>query len=129
MSAKILLAAAASTIFLAAPALAVAATHPMHAQSATAAKTTPAKTASAKTMATKTTAKKVTHRHHSKTARNISTRGDREVSALNALESAGYRQFANLHAKGHEFVATAMKNGKSYDVTVTGADRIEAIRA
>lgn len=122
MSAKILLAAAASTMFLAAPAL--AATHPARAQSQTAAKTTPAKAAPAKSASAK-----ITHRHHSRMARNVSTRGDREVRALNALESAGYRQFANLHAKGHEFVATAMKGGKSYDVTVTGADRIEATRA
>ncbi len=128
MSHKFLFAAAASAMLLTAPALAAATTqHAVHAQAKTAAKTQAAstKTASSKAVPAKTTR----HHHRSKIARNMSVRGDREVRALNALESAGYRKFNNLHASGTNFVATAMKAGKSYDVTVTPAGSIEANKA
>lgn len=108
MSDNFHLEAAASAMLLAAPALAEAATTNA-VQSATTGKT---KTAS--TEATK----------------NVSVKGDREMRALNALESAGYRQFNTLHANGTDFfVATAMKAGQSCDVTVTPQGRIEARKA
>jgi hypothetical protein len=65
----------------------------------------------------------VHHRHH--IAMKSANRGDREVNALNALEAAGYRQFNNLHASGRNFVATAQKAGKSYDVTVNPSGGIQ----
>ena len=140
-----LLAAAASAMLLTAPVLVEAST--THAiQSATTAKTktgstkaaptktastkaTPSKIASAKTMSHEIAITKATHHHHAKMAKNVSVQGDREVRALNALESAGYRQFNNLRANGTDFVATAMKAGRSYDVTVTPQGRIEAKKA
>jgi hypothetical protein len=68
------------------------------------------------------------HAHHHKLAMNASLRGDREVRALNALEAAGYRRFANLHPKGNTFIATASKSGRSYNVTVSSAGNIQANR-
>jgi len=68
------------------------------------------------------------HTHHRKLAMNASLQGDREVRALNALEAAGYRQFANLRAQGKTFVATASKSGRSYNVTVSSAGSIQANR-
>jgi hypothetical protein len=53
------------------------------------------------------------------------TQGDREVSALNSLEAAGYRNFDNLRASGHDFVATATKAGKTFDVTVLPSGKIQ----
>ena len=55
--------------------------------------------------------------------------GHNEVHALNALEASGYRQFTNLHAKGADFIGTAQKAGKSYDVTVTPSGSIKATLA
>lgn len=52
--------------------------------------------------------------------------GHSEVHALNALEAAGYRHLTNLHAKGANFVGTAQKAGKSYDVTVGPSGSIKA---
>ena len=52
--------------------------------------------------------------------------GHSEVHALNALEAAGYRHFTNLHAKGAEFVGTAQKAGKTYDVTIGPSGSIKA---
>lgn len=118
ISGKILVAAAAGAMLLTAPALAANAAKPpahAHAQPMKSTKTT--------------SAKPMHHRHAKKVSMNMSTRGDREVRALNALESAGYRQFDNLHRKGGEFVATAMKSGRSYDVTITPAGQIQAARA
>lgn len=154
MSRNFLLAAASILLLWTAPTVTAAATtHTTHTQSATAAKTKVAsskvvpsnsasnKTASAKTTPANTasikTSAKDMHHHHNmakkgsprKTAKNMSIQGNREVRALNALEAAGYRQFNNLHAKGADFVTTAMKAGKSYSVTVTSAGRIEATRA
>jgi hypothetical protein len=97
-------------------------------------KMAPTKTAPAKAASGTTPTMAVHHHkmamteHRKKTAENVSIQGHREVQALNTLESAGYRQFNNLHASGTNFVATAMKAGKSYDVTVTPAGRIEATR-
>lgn len=68
------------------------------------------------------------HRAH-RISVSRSTRGNREVNALNALEAAGYRQFDNLHADGRDFVATAHKAGKSYDVTITPSGAIQASNA
>ena len=143
MSDNFLLAAVASATLLTGPALAAVA--PTHAvQSATTSKTktastktaptkmastkaAPTRTASAKTGSAKIAAPKTSdHNHHAKMAKNVLGRGNGEVRALNALESAGYRQFNNLHASGTDFVATAMKAGQSYDVTVTPQGRIEA---
>jgi hypothetical protein len=73
--------------------------------------------------------KTVRHTHRKKIAMNTSTRGDKEVNALNSLEAAGYRQFANLHAMGAGFVGTAQKAGKIYDVTVMPSGSIKAARA
>lgn len=115
----------------------MAASRTMKAKTATT-KTATTKTASAKTASNesaKTSAKAVHHHkmarteHRKKTAENVSVQGNREVDALNTLESAGYRQFDNLHANGANFVATAMKSGKSFDVTVTPAGQIEATKA
>ena len=54
-------------------------------------------------------------------------RGDSEVQALNKLEASGYRQFKNLHAQGADFVATATKSGKTYDVTVRPSGTIDTV--
>ena len=146
MTDNFLLAAAASAMLLTAPALAAAATtHAVQSDSmaktkaastetaltkTASTKTAPSKTASAKTMAHKIATTKANHHHHpAKMAKNVSVQGDREVRALNALESAGFRQFNNLRANGTDFVATAMKAGQSYDVTVTPQGRIEARKA
>ncbi|HEX4105500.1 MAG TPA: hypothetical protein VHX92_04650 [Rhizomicrobium sp.] len=116
MTNHVFLAAAAGAMLLATPAMAATTiTHTTHAQSATATNVK--------------SAKATHHRHHQKMTMNMSARGDREVEALNRLESAGYRQFDNLRHKGAGFVATAMKSGKSYDVTITPAGRIDATRA
>lgn len=66
---------------------------------------------------------------HSRMAKKVSMRGDSQVRALNALKSHGYRQFTDLHAKGGDFVATARKNGKLYDVTVLPSGQIRATSA
>jgi hypothetical protein len=52
--------------------------------------------------------------------------GHSEVNALNALEAAGYRQFTNLHENGANFVGTAQKAGKNYEVTVMPSGTIKA---
>lgn len=70
--------------------------------------------------------------HHSARRMAIvmqSAHGDREVNALNALEAAGYRGFADLHSKGSDFIATAHKNGKMFDVTVRPGGKIAATNA
>lgn len=147
MSHNLLFAAAAGAMLVTAPALAATASkHATHMQSASQTKAATTKAASTKTASSKTTpakmasttampAKTVHHRskmakseHHKKTAENVGMQGSREVDALNTLESAGYRQFNDLHASGTDFTATAMKAGKSYDVTVTPAGKIDATR-
>lgn len=67
--------------------------------------------------------------HGKKTAVNESPQAAQEVRALNTPGSTGYRQFSNLHADGSDFVATATKAGKSFDVTVSPAGQIEARKA
>ena len=150
MSNKFLLAAAAGALLLTATNLAAAATtHKVHTQSGTTAKAstkaaptkaasmkmTPAKTAPTKAASGTAPTMGVHHHkmarteHRKKTAENVSIQGHREVQALNALEAAGYRRFNNLHTSGTNFVGTAMKSGKSYDVTVTQTGRIEATKA
>jgi len=53
-------------------------------------------------------------------------RGDREVWALNLLEAAGYRQFADVTRKGAVFFTTANKHGQLYSVTVAANGAISA---
>ena len=70
---------------------------------------------------------KAHHHHHHRQMKKISMRGDSEVQALNELEASGYRQFKNLHAQGTDFVATATKSGKTYDVTVRPSGTIDTV--
>ncbi len=115
---KMLITGAACAILLAAPAAAMTpnTANVSHTNVATSPSTSGNKTA--------------THYgHRNRLARNSSTRGDREVHALNALEAAGYRQFTDVHARGANFVATAQKAGKSYDVTVMPSGNIRATNA
>lgn len=69
------------------------------------------------------------HSNIGRMAKKVSMRGISEVRALNALESHGYRQFTDLHAKGVDFVATARRNGKLYVVTVMPSGQIRAASA
>ncbi len=115
---KILVIGAASIALLAAPAIAMTSdANAIHTKTQTA-------TNSA------TSVRKAVHRHHhDRLSMNASTRGDKEVRALNTLEAAGYRQFGTLHAHGSEFVTTATKAGHSYNVTVMPSGKIQANNA
>lgn len=106
MSTKLLIAATAA-ILAASPALA-------------------ATQAASKSHAAAITSEKTKMHHHHRMARKVSMRGDAEVRALNVLEAAGYRQFNDLHARGRDFLATASKAGKFYDVTVMPSGSINA---
>ncbi|HWF67944.1 MAG TPA: hypothetical protein VN670_11595 [Acidobacteriaceae bacterium] len=90
---------------------------------------TPALAASSHTQAASHTSssmnKETVHHVRGKKVSMISS-GHSEVHALNALQAAGYRRLKNLHAKGANFVGTAQKAGKSYDVTVTPSGSIKA---
>lgn len=83
------------------------------------------------TSAVSSSMKKETKHHvRAKKVAMISPKSGRsEIHALNALESAGYRQFTNLHANGADFVGTAQKAGKTYDVTVMPSGSIKAASA
>lgn len=87
--------------------------------------------ATVKHASTTTTKKAVisSRMNHNRMAKKVSMRGNEEIRALNALESHGYRQFNDLHAKGADFVATARKNGRLYDVTVMPSGHIRAASA
>lgn len=92
---------------------------------------TPAPAASSHTKAAShanlSTNKEAAHHVHGKKVSMFSLKsGHSEVHALNALQAAGYRQLKDLHAKGAEFVGTAQKAGKSYDVTVMPSGSIKA---
>ena len=92
---------------------------------------TPASTASSHTKAashaSSTMNKKTVHHVRDKKISMISSKsGHSEVHALNALQATGYRQLKDLHAKGADFVGTAQKAGKSYDVTVMPSGSIKA---
>jgi hypothetical protein len=121
---------ALSLLLLASPAVAMTPKAGMiHAKTPAATQTAAKKPAARpKTTTASATAVKKPMRHH-RVAKKVAMRGHREVAALNALESNGYRQFANLHAQGSDFVATANKNGKSYDVTVAPSGAIQAASA
>jgi hypothetical protein len=74
--------------------------------------------------------KKTMHHVRRKKVSMVSSKsGHSEVHALNALQAAGYRQLNDLHAKGADFVGTARKAGKSYDVTVMPSGAIKATLA
>ncbi|MGC8535928.1 MAG: hypothetical protein ACP5QR_10425 [Rhizomicrobium sp.] len=89
------------------------------------------KAMAAKAMSAKTMTHTGWHKGWHKTAMHkaawhhkAASTGEREVHALNLLEAAGYRSITGVHPKGMNVMATAVKAGKTQNLTITSAGKI-----